>query len=162
MSGLALPSWFPPSAKLQTLGGVEGSVGTDLSVEKLRFAGRIRPGRRWVENPCFSDCTYSALVSLPVCGTTNSSGTRVAPDPPTMAAPRDTLYTPANSTLNINAVPAMTELTHILSAIDQGDPHAADQLLPFVYDELRRLAAARMANEAAGHTLDATALVHEG
>ena len=55
----------------------------------------------------------------------------------------------------------MSEVTHILNAIDQGDPRAADQLLPLVYDELRRLAAARMARETPGQTLQATALVHE-
>jgi RNA polymerase sigma factor (sigma-70 family) len=55
----------------------------------------------------------------------------------------------------------MSEVTRILSAIDAGDPHAAGQLLPLVYDELRKLAAGYMANEAPGHTLDATALVHE-
>jgi RNA polymerase sigma factor (TIGR02999 family) len=49
----------------------------------------------------------------------------------------------------------------MLSAIDAGDPHAAGQLLPLVYDELRKLAAGYMANEAPGQTLDATALVHE-
>ena len=55
----------------------------------------------------------------------------------------------------------MTEVTHILSAIEQGDPHAAEQLLPLVYDELRKLAAQRLAQEAPGQTLQATALVHE-
>src|ERR687884_1664864 len=55
----------------------------------------------------------------------------------------------------------MNEVTRILSAIDQGDPHAAAQLLPLVYDELRRLAAQRLAQEKAGQTLQATALVHE-
>jgi RNA polymerase sigma factor (TIGR02999 family) len=55
----------------------------------------------------------------------------------------------------------MTELTRILSAIDKGDPQAAEQLLPLVYTELRRLAAQKLAREAAGQTLDATALVHE-
>jgi RNA polymerase sigma factor (TIGR02999 family) len=55
----------------------------------------------------------------------------------------------------------MSEVTRILSAIDQGDPHAADQLLPLVYEELRRLAAQRLASEKPGQTLQATALVHE-
>jgi RNA polymerase sigma factor (TIGR02999 family) len=55
----------------------------------------------------------------------------------------------------------MNEVTRILSAIDQGDPHAAEQLLPLVYDELRKLAAARLAQEKPGQTLQATALVHE-
>jgi RNA polymerase sigma factor (TIGR02999 family) len=55
----------------------------------------------------------------------------------------------------------MTDVTRILSAIEQGDPRAAEQLLPLVYDELRRLAAAQLARERPGHTLDATALVHE-
>src|SRR5262249_2840874 len=55
----------------------------------------------------------------------------------------------------------MIEVTRILSAIDQGDPHAAEQLLPLVYDELRKLAAQKMAQEKPGLTLEATALVHE-
>src|ERR1700752_1394220 len=55
----------------------------------------------------------------------------------------------------------MGEVTQILDAIDQGDSHAAERLLPLVYDELRRLAAQKMAREAPGQTLDATALVHE-
>src|SRR6266566_555849 len=55
----------------------------------------------------------------------------------------------------------MSDLTQLLNAIEAGDPHAAAQLLPLVYDELRKLAAARMSAEAPGHTLDATALVHE-
>ncbi|HEY7423368.1 MAG TPA: sigma-70 family RNA polymerase sigma factor [Gemmataceae bacterium] len=55
----------------------------------------------------------------------------------------------------------MSEVTRILSAIEQGDPNAASQLLPLVYDELRRLAAERLAHEKPGQTLQATALVHE-
>jgi RNA polymerase sigma factor (TIGR02999 family) len=55
----------------------------------------------------------------------------------------------------------MNEVTRILDAIGQGDPRAAAQLLPLVYDELRQLAAAQMAREKPGQTLDATALVHE-
>src|SRR5262245_56018367 len=55
----------------------------------------------------------------------------------------------------------MNEVTRILSAIDQGDPSAAEQLLPLVYDELRKLAAQRLAQEKPGQTLQATALVHE-
>lgn len=55
----------------------------------------------------------------------------------------------------------MNDLTRILSAIEQGDPHAGDQLLPLVYEELRRLAARKLANEKPGQTLQATALVHE-
>jgi RNA polymerase sigma factor (TIGR02999 family) len=55
----------------------------------------------------------------------------------------------------------MSEVTRILSAIDAGDPHAAGQLLPLVYEELRKLAAGYLANETPGQTLDATALVHE-
>jgi RNA polymerase sigma factor (TIGR02999 family) len=55
----------------------------------------------------------------------------------------------------------MSELTRILTAIEQGDAKATDDLLPLVYNELRRLAAHKMAQERAGHTLQATALVHE-
>src|SRR5206468_9084150 len=56
---------------------------------------------------------------------------------------------------------SMNEVTRVLSAIEQGDPQAAEQLLPLVYEELRRLAAQRLAKEAPGQTLQATALVHE-
>jgi RNA polymerase sigma factor (TIGR02999 family) len=55
----------------------------------------------------------------------------------------------------------MSEVTRILSAVEQGDPHAAEQLLPLVYVELRKLAAHRMADEQPGQTLQPTALVHE-
>src|SRR5215470_14167994 len=58
-------------------------------------------------------------------------------------------------------VPPMTEVTRILSAIEHGDPHAAEQLLPLVYDELRKLAAQKLAQEKPGQTLQATDLVHE-
>jgi hypothetical protein len=55
----------------------------------------------------------------------------------------------------------MSDVTRVLSAIEQGDPHAAEQLLPLVYDELRKLAAQKLAQEKPGQTLQATALVHE-
>jgi RNA polymerase sigma factor (TIGR02999 family) len=55
----------------------------------------------------------------------------------------------------------MSEVTHIVSAIERGEPHAAEQLLPLVYDELRRLAAQRLRQEKPGQTLQPTALVHE-
>ena len=55
----------------------------------------------------------------------------------------------------------MTDVTRILSAIEQGDPHAAGQLLPLVYEELRQLAAQKLAQEVSGQTLQATGLVHE-
>src|SRR5262245_52879051 len=55
----------------------------------------------------------------------------------------------------------MSDVTRILSALSQGDPHASEQLLPLVYEELRRLAAQKLAQEKPGQTLQATALVHE-
>src|SRR5436190_14421890 len=55
----------------------------------------------------------------------------------------------------------MTDVTRILSAIEQGDPQASEQLLPLVYEDLRKLAAQRLAQEMPGQTLQATALVHE-
>jgi len=55
----------------------------------------------------------------------------------------------------------MSDVTRILSAIEQGDPHAAEQLLPLVYEELRKLAAQKLAQEKPGQTLEATALVHD-
>ena len=61
--------------------------------------------------------------------------------------------------LNYNLV--MNDVTRILSAIDQGDPNAAEKLLPRVYQELRKLAAAKLSKERAGHTLQPTVLVHE-
>lgn len=64
----------------------------------------------------------------------------------------------------VSSVPVaglMSEVTHILSAIEEGDPHAAEQLLPLIYDELRKLAAQKLAQEKPGQTLQATALVHE-
>jgi hypothetical protein len=56
---------------------------------------------------------------------------------------------------------AMSDVTRILSQIEQGDPQAADKLLPLVYEELRKLAASKLAQEMPGQTLQATALVHE-
>jgi RNA polymerase sigma factor (TIGR02999 family) len=56
---------------------------------------------------------------------------------------------------------SMSDVTQILSAIEAGDPHAAERLLPLVYEELRKLAAQRLAQEKPGQTLQATALVHE-
>src|SRR6266571_49082 len=55
----------------------------------------------------------------------------------------------------------MSDVTRILESIEQGDPHAAEQLLPLVYDELRKLAAQKLFQENPGQTLQATALVHE-
>jgi RNA polymerase sigma factor (TIGR02999 family) len=55
----------------------------------------------------------------------------------------------------------LSDVTQILEAVERGDPKAAEELLPLVYEELRKLAAAKMANESPGHTLQATALVHE-
>jgi RNA polymerase sigma factor (TIGR02999 family) len=59
------------------------------------------------------------------------------------------------------SVPPVSEVTHILSAIEQGDPQAASRLLPLVYAELRQLAAQKLAHEPSGQTLEPTALVHE-
>src|SRR5262249_51645046 len=78
------------------------------------------------------------------------------PAPSLGLTPRCWPATPAAVMLDL-----MSEVTRILSAIEQGDPHAAAQLLPLVYDELRKLAAQKLAHEAPGQTLQATALVHE-
>src|SRR5438067_194375 len=63
--------------------------------------------------------------------------------------------------ISSDCVPPMSEVTRILFALEQGDPRAAEQLLPLVYEELRKLAAQKMAQEAPGQTLQPTALVHE-
>jgi RNA polymerase sigma factor (TIGR02999 family) len=70
-------------------------------------------------------------------------------------------YTFVESQLPFSGRSAMDEVTRILSAMEQGDPRAAEQLLPLVYDELRKLAASKLAHEKPGQTLQATALVHE-
>src|SRR6516165_7273526 len=70
-------------------------------------------------------------------------------------------YTISNRIRPLNGVPPMNEITRILSAIEQGEPAAAEQLLPLVYEELRKLAAQKLAQEKPGQTLQATALVHE-
>jgi RNA polymerase sigma factor (TIGR02999 family) len=62
---------------------------------------------------------------------------------------------------NAGILSEMSDFTQILKAADEGDPHAASQLLPLVYDELRRLASRKLADEKPGQTLDGTALVHE-
>jgi len=82
---------------------------------------------------------------------------------------RSSLVSECNSTKSFRVVggfsPAtlerVSDVTQILERVEQGDPKAADELLPLVYEELRRLASGRMANEAVGHTLQPTALVHE-
>jgi len=68
---------------------------------------------------------------------------------------------PSGESFLLAGAKRMDDVTHILSAIEQGDLHAAEQLLPLVYDELRQLAAARLTQEKPGQTLQATALVHE-
>src|SRR4051794_36967658 len=76
---------------------------------------------------------------------------------------RANLQSPPSETSRIQRgrLVSMTEVTRILSAIEQGDPQAAGQLLPLVYDELRQVAAQKLAQERPGQTLQATALVHE-
>jgi RNA polymerase sigma factor (TIGR02999 family) len=80
-------------------------------------------------------------------------------------AKKEKLYRPASGIL-AGIPPAfpdwiMSEVTHLISAIQHGDSRASDQLLPLVYEELRKLAAQKIAQEQPGHTLQATALVHE-
>src|SRR5438093_326648 len=89
-----------------------------------------------------------------------SSGAALAS--PRFAPDRRTLLFRASTWgLLLNTVALVNDVTCILERVQQGDPKAADELLPLVYDELRKLAAHKMANEPAGHTLQPTALVHE-
>lgn len=76
------------------------------------------------------------------------------------AASNPTDFSPSSAAFPKKA-PIVADLTAILNRAGQGDPTAADELLPLVYDELRKLAAVRMAGEGSDHTLQATALVHE-
>ena len=78
-----------------------------------------------------------------------------------LVAARGTLYTSETPAFLPKAVALMSEVTRILSTIKRGDPRAAAQLLPLVYDELRKLAALQMAHDRQGETLNPTALVHE-
>jgi RNA polymerase sigma factor (TIGR02999 family) len=80
---------------------------------------------------------------------------------PLLAAAGAGRYTAATLCIVPERPWSMSDVTRLLSAIDGGDPHASEQLLPLVYDELRRLAAQRLAPEKPGQTLQATALVHE-
>src|SRR4051812_16282608 len=79
----------------------------------------------------------------------------------TASALAPTELTEVSGTTFSTAGPIMSEVTRVLSALEQGDPRAADELLPLVYDELKKLAAQKMAQESPGQTLQATALVHE-
>ena len=82
------------------------------------------------------------------------SATQACPPPPATAS--------CSASLRLIVLVLMSDVTRILSAIEQGDPSAAaERLLPLVYDELRKLAAQRLAQEKPGQTLEATALVHE-
>src|SRR5262249_1450904 len=127
----------------------------------LRLTGRTprKPGghldgrkagtrRRW---PTRSGVSVRRALGTSACARMSRGPERASFRPPsceTSRSPRRRL-------------PRMTDGTGILSAIEQGDPHAATQLLPLVYDELRTLAAQKLAHEAPGQTLQATALVHE-
>src|SRR5215472_1082885 len=84
-------------------------------------------------------------------------------DPRPQAGPREEPSDGARARAGAagRATPPMNDVTRILSAIEHGDPKASDELLPLVYDELRKLAAQRLAQEKPGQTLQATALVHE-
>jgi RNA polymerase sigma factor (TIGR02999 family) len=84
-----------------------------------------------------------------------------APQPEDLGGGSPSSPAPAELTPATDVGPPMSDVTRLLSAIEQGDPRAAGQLLPLVYDELRKLAASKLAQETPGQTLQATALVHE-
>src|SRR5262245_50817715 len=86
---------------------------------------------------------------------TSVDGTSIGADQVTLCK------TPSHKGAGLHRFTAMSDVTRILAAIEHGDPSAAGQLLPLVYEELRQLAAHQMAQEAVGHTLQPTALVHE-
>src|SRR5437016_1141505 len=88
-------------------------------------------------------------------------GTTAKPGGPLASKPTWSKHCNCSTTSAFFSVSPMSDVTRILSAIEQGNPHAAEQLLPLVYDELRKLAAAKLAQEKPGQTLQATALVHE-
>src|SRR5437016_1574806 len=88
-------------------------------------------------------------------------GTTAKPGGPLASKPTWSKHCNCSTTSAFFSVSPMSDVTRILSAIEQGDPRAAEQLLPLVYDELRKLAAAKLAQEKPGLTLQATALVHE-
>lgn len=77
------------------------------------------------------------------------------------ATPADSCVVGSHTLLGTTTICDMSDVTQILLQIESGDPSAAEQLLPLVYDELRKLAAARLAQEKPGHTLQATGLVHD-
>src|SRR5690349_15108294 len=125
---------------------------TSASVTNCRRAGSVRRAASYstVGHVFVATRTDAIGTSITGIGSRNSQAIPVLWPPPseTSRSPRGRLA-------------SMSDVTRILSAIETGDPHAAEQLLPLVYDELRKLAAQRLAQEAPGQTLQATALVHE-
>ncbi len=108
----------------------------------------------------------TGICALAGCSSTQAAASAVPAAPPgcrrPVAATRPVAYNLRTPIMCAEGAEfAMNEVTLILSAIEQGDPHVAAQLLPLVYDELRKLAAQKLAQESAGQTLQATALVHE-
>lgn len=107
---------------------------------------RLRDGDETLHRDQTQDVFHNAAVELWLIGT----GTVAVVYSPSSMYPRRSI-----------GIWAMSDVTRILSQIEDGDGQAAEQLLPLAYDELRKLAAAKMAQEKPGQTLQATALVHE-
>ena len=103
-----------------------------------------------------------ALLFFPFSDSHSKLGYSGDPRTPAITkAPQHPPYWRSPEKLWIRKLKRMSDVTRILSQIESGDPAAAEQLLPLVYDELRRLAGHKMTQESSGHTLQPTALVHE-
>ena len=130
---------------------------TEFTLKLVPFVRHTshRPKRRRYENGCRCREVGRFLVNVP-----NAVSGQLVHFFRMLAAAESSDYTRTESLAFAIGAP-MSDVTRILSAIEQGDSHAAEELLPLVYDELRKLAAQKMANESPGQTLQATALVHD-
>src|SRR5262249_54523177 len=149
------------------LGGGAAGHHADSALPSPEAHHPLTPGRSWPRTGSRSAGPWPGRTG------TRGYGSRSRPAPRTRrrsapANPASRWQAVARAVILLSSslpwtapMPPMSDVTRILSAIEQGDPHAASQLLPLVYDELRRLAAAKLAQEKPGQTLQATALVHE-
>jgi RNA polymerase sigma factor (TIGR02999 family) len=117
------------------------------------------PGGLLTSKPTWSNTFGFSTTSAFLVSASRGGGYQ--PTTPTTAHQLAAFCTPPSTDLATALVRIMHDMTRVLNAIHEGDPHAAEQLLPLVYEELRKLAAQKMAQEAPGQTLQATALVNE-
>src|SRR5262249_8211047 len=145
----------------QLLPGLFNSSESRTAFARLQLELETAPHRAGGPDP--DGITINELLARPDTSTNSSQtgGWLCEAGNVTQPLPTSPALSRSRGALAAGMLSGMADVTQILSAIEAGDPHAATDLLPLVYDELRKLAAERMAGEKPGHTLQATALVHE-